>query len=246
LDQEILKGIMKGCPRRRAVDKLLAEQGGQVITTHIQAMRLLSANNRQKDEQFRASLLQNTLSYVRSLVAVCEAGCCDDEGFHGQLINWIQISLIPPLRHAVPSDYLMTLEAAVMMPWQLQKQDTHDTPAASTGTAAVAVASALKFTMYQHQSERCERCANPCEASKMQGLKCKCGAVTCAECYELTRTDISQLLRSRAFTFKCDACREQQEGGEALVVRKNRACSTCRVVFPRPDDKKTLKAQCDR
>ncbi len=126
---------MKGYPRRRAVDKLLAEQGGQVITTHAQAMQLLSANNRQKDEQCRALLLQNTLSYVRSLVAVCEA----EKAFHGQLINWIPISLIQPLRSILPSDYLMPLEAAVMMPWQLQKLDAHDTPGASTGTVAVAV-----------------------------------------------------------------------------------------------------------
>ncbi len=49
----ILKGIMKGCPQRREVDKLLAEEGGQDITTHTQAMRLLSKNSHQKDEQFR-------------------------------------------------------------------------------------------------------------------------------------------------------------------------------------------------
>ena len=177
------------------------------------------------------------LSYVSSLVTVCEAGCCDDESFHSQLINWIQNSLLPPLRHAVPSDDLMTLEAAVMMPWQLQKH-THDTPAASAGAAAMAV----NFSEYQHQRDCCGQCANPCQPSREQGLQCPCGAIICSECYELTRAEVRKLLKSSAFTFECDACRWQQQGGQALVVRKNTACSACRVVFPRPDDNTTLKA----
>ncbi len=92
----------------------------------------------------------------------------------------------------------------------------------------------------------CGQCANPCQPSRKQGLKCPCGAIICSECYELTRADVHELLRSSAFTFKCDSCRGQQQGGQALVVRKNTACSACRVVFPRPDDNKTLKAQCDK
>jgi hypothetical protein len=128
-----------------------------------------------------------------------------------------------------------------MMPWQLQNLDAYDTPAASAGTAAVAVASALNFTEYQHQRDCCEQCAKPCQPSKIQGIKCKCGAITCSECYELTSAEISQLVHSRAFTFKCEACslREQQQCGEALVVRKNSTCSVCRVVFPRPVDYRT-------
>ena len=83
------------------------------ITTHKDAMRALKSCGLETNEEGCASLLQNMLRYVCNSVAAAEAGFSTDEMFHDRLISWIQTSLMPSLRKAGASDYLVPLEAAV-------------------------------------------------------------------------------------------------------------------------------------
>ena len=239
--------LMSQCPHSNEVDKILAFNArldsrlelGPAITTHIDVKKAMSKHRSkiEQEEGFCERLLKRILQYVCNSVTV--AACNVDPAFQAELIGWIQESLIPRLRERLPACYLFDLEAAIDMPCttdgrllQTRNQLLYDAQHAPATGASVPAATAFNFGSFKYMRNCCDKCAAPCDPSKMQGFVCRCGACCCHDCCGLTREQCRQV----ANEFECDSCRELHCSTVAQCQRRNlKACFSCRVPLPKTD-----------
>ena len=178
----------------------------------------------------------------------------DSAEFRTGLTVWVRTEFLPMVRGRLPDSVLSPLviaaetspgngDATAAAPLRLSalatggsaglvsaRQRRRDPVSVAHPTPVpVAVARALEFDAYQHLQDRCERCAVDCKAKHCR-LMCRCGAITCMECYGLKAADAADVTG-----YECDTCREEQSGSVVVYPRQDFFfCFACRMALQPP------------
>ena len=212
------------------------------------------------DELFRSKLMAEIVQYIaNALNAAGVIGCTmpgqvrqDSAEFRTGLTVWVRTEFLPMVRGRLPDSVLSPLviaaetspgngDATAAAPLRLSALATGGSaglvsarqrgrdPVSVAHPTPVPVARALEFDAYQHLPDRCEKCAVDCNAKHCR-LICRCGAITCMECYGLKAADAADVTG-----YECDTCREEQSGSVVVYPRQDFFfCFACRMALQPP------------